>query len=364
MSKETKLAVKPYRLAVAGVAATGVLAISACGEAPDEEDSGGDNAEASFLACMITDSGGVDDQSFNESSWQGMLDAAEENSDIKVEYKESSADTDYDPNLRAAVDDGCDFIVGVGGLMTENVDTVASENPDLEFAIVDGLSEVENVYSVEFDAAQSAFLAGYIAAAQSETGTVATWGGMQIPPVTIFMDGFAEGIEYYNENKGGEVELLGWDVESQEGTFLNNFEDTAAGKSTTETFMAQGADIIFPVAGPAGIGGLTATAEDDSVHAIWVDTDGYESTEFGSELITSAEKDLAEAVKDAVLAAYDGDVSGSYVGTLANDGVGIAPYHDFESIVSDETKTEVEELKQAIIDGEVTVESPASPVTE
>ncbi|WP_199042579.1 BMP family lipoprotein [Glycomyces salinus] len=367
MSKETKLAVKQYRLAVAGVAATGVFALSACGAAPDEDDSdsdGGNNADASFLACMITDSGGVDDKSFNESSWQGMLDAAEENSDIEVEYKESSADTDYDPNLRSAVDDGCDFIVGVGGLMTENVNTVAGENPDIPFATVDGFSEVENVYSIQFDTAQSAFLAGYVAAAQTESGTVATWGGMKIPPVTIFMDGFAEGIAYHNEAKGTDVELLGWDEEAQDGTFLNDFEDTAGGKSTSETFISQGADIIFPVAGPAGIGALTAASEADGVNAIWVDTDGYESTEFGDVLITSAEKGLAAAVTDSVLAAYDGDVTGSYVGTLANDGVGIAPYHDFEDAVSDETKTEVEDLKQAIIDGEVTVESPASPAAE
>jgi basic membrane protein A len=359
------MAVKPFKMALAGFSAVGLAALAACGEAPSENGSG-DNADASFLACMVTDSGGVDDKSFNESSWAGMEAAAEENSDIKVDVKESASETDYDPNLQATVDDGCNFVVGVGGLMTENVNTIATANPDIPFATVDGLSDVANVYSIQFDTAQSAFLAGYVAAAQSQTGKVATWGGIQIPPVTIFMDGFAEGIAKHNEDKGTNVELLGWDVEAQTGTFINGFEDVAAGKSTSDTFITQGADIIFPVAGPAGIGALTAASENDAVNAIWVDTDGYESTEYGAEIITSAEKGLATAVKDAVLAAYDAAnggeaISGSYVGTLENGGVSIAPFHDFEDAVSDETKAELDALTQQIIDGTLVVESAASP---
>jgi len=365
LSKETEMAVKPFKLALAGFSAVGLAALAACGEAPSDSN-GGDNADASFLACMVTDSGGVDDKSFNESSWQGMEDAKKENSDIEVKFKESSSETDYDPNLQASVDDDCNFIVGVGGLMTENVNTAATANPDIPFATVDGFSEVANVYSIQFDTAQSAYLAGYVAAAQTKTGTVATWGGMQIPPVTIFMDGFAEGIAKHNEDKGTDVKLLGWDEAAQTGTFLNSFEDTAAGKSTTDTFITQGADIIFPVAGPAGLGALTAAAENDDVNAIWVDTDGFESTEYGAEIITSAEKGLANAVKDSVLAAYDAAnggeaITGSYVGTLANDGVSIAPFHDFDSAVSADTKAELEALTQQIIDGTIVVNSPASP---
>lgn len=371
LSKETEMAVKPFKLALAGFSAVGLAALAACGEAPTEN--GGDDAEASFTACMVTDSGGIDDKSFNESAWAGMQDAKAENADIEVTYKESASEADYDPNLQASVDDGCNFIVGVGGLMALNVTNAALANPDTGFAIVDGSPidasfapvETENVYSIQFDTAQSAFLAGYVAASQTKTGTVATWGGMQINPVTIFMDGFAEGIAKHNEDKGTDVQLLGWDPAAQEGTFLGNFEDAAAGKSTSDTFISQGADILFPVAGPAGIGALTAASEDDAVNAIWVDTDGYESTEYGSELITSAEKALDVAVKDAVLAAYDDKAgNGTYVGTLANDGVSIAPFHDFEDAVSDETKAEVEALKQQIIDGTLVVESPASPAAQ
>lgn len=356
------MAVKPYKMALAGVAATGMIALTACGEAPDEDGGGGDDTEASFHACMVTDSGGVDDKSFNESSWNGMVAAEEANPDIEVSYKESSNEADFDPNLLASVDDGCDFIVGVGGLMTENVTAIAEDNPDLAFASVDGVSDAPNAYSIEFDTAQSAFLAGYLAAAQTESGTVATWGGIQIPAVTIFMDGFADGIDHHNEAKDTDVKLLGWDVEKQEGSFLNSFEDTAGGKSLTETFISQGADIIMPVAGPAGTGAVTAAAETDDVAAIWVDVDGCESlAEYCSVLLTSVEKNLALSVKEAVLAAYDGTVGGEYIGTLENDGVSLAPYHEFEDAVSDETKEEIEELKAGIIDGSIKVESPASP---
>ncbi|GAB3224436.1 BMP family ABC transporter substrate-binding protein [Glycomyces halotolerans] len=363
------MAVKPYKLAVAGVAATGVFALTACGEAPEEDS--GDNAEASFQACMVTDSGGVDDKSFNESSWAGMQAAEEANDDIAVSFKESSNEADYEPNLLDSVADGCDFIVGVGGLMTESVNAVATENPDIPFATVDGFSEVENVSSIQFDTAQSAFLAGYVAAAQTETGTVATWGGMQIPPVTIFMDGFAEGIAYHNENKGTDVELVGWDADAQEGSFLNSFEDASGGKSLSETFISQNADILFPVAGPAGTGAVTAADENDDVLAIWVDVDGCESlAEYCDTILTSAEKGLAVAVEDAINTAYANatdddeanDAQGtSYVGTLENEGVSLAPFHEFEDEVSDETKTELEEIKAGIIDGSITVESPSSP---
>jgi basic membrane protein A len=362
LSKETEMAVKPYKLALAGVAATGLFTLTACGEAP--EDGPSDDAEASFHACMVTDSGGVDDKSFNESSWAGMEAAAEENSDIEVSYKESSNESDYDPNLQASVDDGCDFVVGVGGLMTENVNAVATDNPDIPFATVDGRSDVENVHSIEFDTAQSAFLAGYLAAAQTETGTVATWGGMQIPPVTIFMDGFAQGVAYHNESKGTDVQVLGWNPEEQEGSFTNDFENTSAGKSLTETFISQGADIIHPVAGPAGTGAVTAAKENEGTKVVWVDVDGCESLpDDCSVILSSAEKGLALAVKEAVLAAYDDEVGGSYVGTLENGGVSLAPFHEFDGAVSEETKTELEEIQQLIIDGDESLglNSPSSP---
>jgi basic membrane protein A and related proteins len=360
MPFKTNLAVKPYKTAFAGIAAAGLLTLAACGEAP-EDDANGDAVEASFKACMVTDSGGVDDKSFNESAWRGMQ-AADANPDIEILLKESTTETDYDPNILDAIDEGCDVVVGVGGLMTGNIEAAAGENPDTAFVTVDGVSELENVYSVEFDTAQAAFLAGYLAAGTTESGTVGTWGGMKIPPVTIFMDGFVHGVDYYNEQNDADVEVLGWDVASQEGSFTNDFIDTTAGKTITDTLVEQGADIVMPVAGPAGAGAVAAANETDGLSVIWVDADGCDTDPDNcSVFLTTVLKQLGSAVEAAVLDAYAGNTGGTYVGTLENEGVGLAPYHEFEDAVSDDLKAEIDEIRAAIIAGEITVESAASP---
>ena len=188
----------------------------------------------------------------------------------------------------------------------------------------------------------------------SETGTVGTYGGINIPTVTIFMKGFQLGIEKYNEDNGTDVKLLGWN--GKDGSFLNTFDDKAKGQSVAEGMIAQGADIIFPVAGPAGLGGLQA-AKDKGVHAIWVDTDGCVSAaEYCDVLLTSVMKGMDVAVEQAIKDSVDDKFSNElYVGTLANDGVGLAPYHDADSDISQDTKDKIEELKQQIIDGSLKV---------
>src|SRR5690606_34326924 len=137
-----------------------------------------------------------------------------------------------------------------------------------------------------FNAAEPGFLAGYTAAAMTETGIVGTFGGAKYPTVTIFMDGFDQGVQAYNEAKGADVQLLGWSEEAQDGQFIGGndpFGDIPGGKNTASTLISQGADIIMPVAGPAGQGALQAAQESGgNVNAIWVDTDGYISApEFG-----------------------------------------------------------------------------------
>ena len=123
----------------------------------------------------------------------------------------------------------------------------------------------------------------------SESGVVGTFGGLPIPTVTIFMEGFRQGVEKYNEDNGTDVKLLGWD--GKDGSFTEDFEDKTKGQSVGEQLIGQGADILFPVAGPAGLGGLQA-AKDAGAKGIWVDTDGFESTEYGDILLTSVAKGM------------------------------------------------------------------------
>ena len=354
--------------ALVGAAA---LVLAACGSAPEEEAAETaaptDDAAAEqvdFQACMVSDAGGIDDRSFNESAWRG-LENAESELGVASKFVESQADTDYAPNINSLLQEDCGIIVTVGFLMGDATYEAAAANPDQPFAIVDNAPEeaIDNVKPLLFDTAQAAYLAGYLAAGMTETGTVATFGGAPIPPVTVFMDGFVDGVAKYNEDKGADVEVLGWDKDSQNGSFTGDFEDQNKGKQVTANFIQQGADIILPVAGPVGQGAAAAAQEADGVNLIWVDSDGYESAPQFSELfITSVLKRIDTATFTATEQALTDEFSNEiYVGTLENDGVGLAPYHDFEDVVPDELKAEVDALREAIITGEITVESPASP---
>lgn len=350
------------------VAALGVvgltLAAAACGEAPAE--SPGEQPAGDYQACMVTDIGGIDDRSFNASAWQGLVNAAEQSDQFaEPQNVSSAAEADYVPNLNGFVQQGCDFILAVGGLMFDATTQAAQANPEQQFAIVDAKIDAPNVYSMQFDTAQAAFLAGYLAAGYSKSGTVATYGGLNIPPVTIFMDGFVDGVAHYNEVKNADVKVLGWDKESQQGTFAESFVDQAKGKAISDAFVAQGADVIMPVAGGTGLGTADgALASNGAYSVIWVDVDGCQSAEqYCSVFLTTVVKNIPDAVRDAALNASTatGLVSGGSIGTLENNGVSIAPYHEFESKIDQGLKDEVEQLKQDIISGTITVTSPSQP---
>jgi basic membrane protein A and related proteins len=319
-------------------------------------------------ACMVLDTGGIDDKSFNQSSYAGMTAAKSANPGLQISYVPSNSSNDYTPNLNAEVTKKCDPIIAVGGLMADNVKTAAKANPSIHFAEVDNASEAANMYGLQFNTAQGAFLGGYLAAGMSKTKKVATFGGADIPPVTIYMDGFWEGVQYYNQTKHADVKVLGWSEKNQKGgTFVpgnNPFGDVNGGQSISQTFIQQGADIIFPVAGGSGLGaGAAAKATNGKANVIWVDTDGCQSAaQYCKYFITSVTKGLASAVQTYLGQASKGTFpTGSYVGTLANNGTGLAPYHDFASKVPTALQNEVTQVKQDIISGKIKITSPSQP---
>jgi basic membrane protein A len=350
------------------------LVVAACGGDDDDDASGGggddgggggEQATSDFSACQVTDTGGVDDRSFNETAYNGLVEASEEIG-FEPTVLESQSESDYDAHITTFMDQGCDLIITIGFLLGGATATAAEANPDQNFAIVDydfsvdagdTADEFPNVAELTFSTDQAAFLAGYVAAATSETGTVGTYGGINIPTVTIFMNGFQAGVEYYNEESGAEVELVGWDAANPDGgLFTGDFDDQAKGRSTTEQLLDQGADVIMPVAGPVGLGSIEAIeAAGGEAKLIWVDTDGCVSVEESCSLfLTSVMKNMDVAVRDTTLAAADDDFqSGLYTGTLENAGVGIAPFHEFEDSVPQEVKDRVEELQQQIIAGDL-----------
>ncbi|WP_329019767.1 BMP family ABC transporter substrate-binding protein [Micromonospora rifamycinica] len=353
------------RIASAIAAGGLVLGAAACGEAPDDDNNAGGSGDKKYSACMVTDVGGIDDKSFNTSAWKGLEEAKKANDKIDIKYVASKAEADYEVNLTGYVNQKCDFILAVGGLMADATKKIAAANPNQQFGIVDANPGTANVYPMQFDTAQAAFQAGYLAAGMSKSGKVGTYGGLPIPPVTIFMDGFADGVAHYNKTKSKNVQVLGWDKATQKGSFTNDFAKQDEGKKVSDALVAQGADIVMPVAGGAGLGTTSAAkASGGKYSVVWVDVDGCESTPDCAALLTTVVKNIPDAVKDAVLKAAGGEklaATPGFVGNLANNGVSIAPYHDFDSKVPADLKAEVEKLKADIAAGTITVTSKAQP---
>jgi basic membrane protein A len=322
---------------------------------------------------MVSDSGGFDDKSFNQTSYKGLTDAKTELG-IETGEVESAATADFAKNIQSMVDADCNVIVTVGFLLGDDTLAAAKKNPSVKFAIVDNndpenYPAAKNLKPLVFNTAESSFMAGYLAAGLSQTKKVGTFGGAKIPTVTIFMDGFAQGVEYFNEKKGGDVSVLGWDAAKQDGQFVPGdkpFENPDGGKRVAQGLISQGADIILPVAGPSGEGALQAVkASGGKVNAIWVDTDGCVSAEaYCPQLVSSVYKGLDVAVTDAIKAAQDGSFSNEpYVGDLENEGTGLAPYNQFDSKVPAELKAEVDKIKADIIAGTIKIESKSQPAS-
>ena len=366
------------------LATTLALALAACAAAPEEEpaesaEPGAEETTAEetvdYTACMVSDEGGFDDASFNQSGFEGLT-RAESELGIQTRTAESADPGQYAGNVDSMVQEGCNLIIGVGFALEDAIQGAAEANPDISFALVDSAFSdadfnpvtLENAKPLLFNTHEAAFLAGYLAAGVSKTGTVATYGGMPFPSVTIFMDGFVDGVAAYNTDNGTEVTVLGWDKAAQNGSMIGNFSDTEAGRTTTEQFIASGADVILPVAGPVGAGSLNAASQNEGVSVIWVDSDGYlqaSNEETKNLILTSVIKQIGTAVYDTIAQAADEGFSAEpYVGTLENGGVNLAPLHDFEATVDPALVTKIDDLRKMIVSGELMVESPSANATE
>ncbi len=349
----------------AGAACIAILAIalSGCGQAPEPTSTDKVAGEVTaYCARMVTNSGGLEDRSFNQSTWEGLK-QVKKDTGIDAQAIVSTSETDLAPNVVQAVDSGCQMVVTVGWDLAEATKEQAAANPDTHFVIVDEQVAAENVKSMVFQTSEAAYLAGYLAAGVSRSGVVGTFGGGQQPPVTLFMDGFVDGVAAYNVAHGTQVKSLGWDKATQTGVFTGDFEDVAKGKTTAQSLIDAGADVIMPVAAQVGEG-AAAAALDENKLIIWVDNDGYEtlSPEFRSVVLTSVLKNAGSAIREIVTDDVDGVFSSdAFIGTLANEGVGLAPFHEQKAAVSPELSEEIDSLRQKIISGDIVVESQSAP---
>jgi basic membrane protein A and related proteins len=379
--------VKHSAWATAALAVSATLVVAACGSSTSSAPSSGSSTSAAagsssssaatagkFVGCMVADTGTIDDRSFNESAWNGMQAGAAADPSITVKYLPSSQSTNavYASNINTFIGEKCGIIVTVGYLMAQVTATAAKANPKDDFAIVDnpGAPVISNQSSLVYDTVQDGFLGGYLAAGMTKTGKVAEYGGQELPTVTIYMDGFWDGVQYYNQQHHTNVQVLGWSEQTQKGEFTNSFTDETAGQTITQTFIAEGADIIFPVAGDVGLGTVKAIqtadqqAGSDKYNMFWVDTDGCFSLPQDCQyFISSVTKGIVPSVEQDVLAAAHGTFKGgNYIGTLANGGVSLAPFHDFASKVPAALQAELKQVQTGIENGSIPTPTK-SPVT-
>lgn len=348
--------------AAIAVALTASASLAACGDAPEEK--AGEKSD--FLPCILSDAGGFDDKSFNQLSYEGVKEAAEE---LNSEFKEfeSKNENDYAGALENFVAQGCDLIVTVGFALSAATVESAKANKEIEYVLIDdaadndfdGKKDAENIKPILYDTAQAAFLAGYAAADYTKTNVVGTYGGQPFPTVTIFMDGFKQGVDYYAKEKGKKVKLVGFEG-GDKGVFTGGFDANEKATNTARQILDQNADVILPVGGPIYQGALTAIADSGKdVALVGVDADFYETDPKTQDIIfTSILKNMKTSTTEAVKAAGEGNFDPeAYIGTLENDGVGIASFHNFESKISDSLQAELDEVKKGIIDGTIPVTS-------
>ena len=343
--------------ALVGVGSAGAFA-GASGKGPAARHS---PKAAKFVGCMVTDTGGIDDRSFNASSWQGMTEAKAADPNITVKYLQSKSTSTYVPNINAFIAQKCGIIVTVGFLMGTATEAAAKAHPTQKFAIVDYTYKppFKNIDALVFNTVQDGFLGGYLAAGMTKTGKVATYGGMKLPTVTIYMDGFWDGVRYYNNVHHTKVKVLGWTERTQTGEFTGTFTNQTKGETVTKTFISEGADIIFPVAGNVGLGSAKAVQNADNagghVNMFWVDTDGcISAAQYCKYFITSVTKGIQSAVKNAVLSAAHGTYKGgNYIGTLSNGGVLLAPFHLWTKRVPASLKAQLKRVELGIIHGKI-----------
>lgn len=303
--------------------------------------------------CVALDTAGINDKSFNQTSYDGAKAALKAGYASSIQYLPAKSGSDYAPNIQKFINQKCTMIIGIGYALGDAIKASAAKNPGIKYAIVDESSGASNVKGITYKTNENSFLMGYLAAGMSKTGKVATYGGMAFPTVTIFMDGYARGVEYYNDVKGKNVQVLGWNTKTKTGEFLGSFDDTTKALSTSLAFEQQGADWIFGVAGNMQSTTAANSLKSKKSVVVWVDSSAMATApQFASVVPVSALKGLKEGVLASIKEAFDGKFTNAeYVGTLKNKGVGYVITPSWKSKIPASLQKEITELGKDIADG-------------
>ncbi|GAB4118171.1 MAG: hypothetical protein Fur005_22930 [Roseiflexaceae bacterium] len=301
-----------------------------------------------FKVGLVTDVGKVNDGTFNQYAYEGLV-RAEKELGVEIAYIETQAQTDYDKNLQQFADQGFDMIIGVGFLMGDAIKAAAEKNPNIKYAIVDFAYDpaIANVEGIVFAEDEAGYLAGVLAASVSKNGVVAAVGGVEIPPVQKFLIGYENGAKSVNP-----------DIQVKK-VYIDSFTDRARGAEAARSFIAEGADVIFGAGGQTGSGGIQAAAQ-DGVFVIGVDQDEFVTTfqngaaPGADKIISSAIKrvDVAvfTAIKDAQAGTFQG---GTAVFNAANEGVGLASFNQADAAIPAEVKELITKTIAGLADGSI-----------
>jgi len=320
--------------------------------AGDTTTSGAAGEATAVKACFVTDLAGVDDRSFNAEGWRGVEDAAAAGyTEADPILLESDVAEDYQPNIDQCLSQGSQHIVTNGFALGDATKLNAEANPDVKFTIIDFSYEpdIPNVRELVYQTDEAAFAAGYLAAGVSQSGIIGTYGGLNIPTVSIFLDGLSRGVAHYNEVKGTDVQVIGWDIEAQDGSFTGSFDPAdPAVRALCESLLDEGADIILPVGGAINLPCGTAIL-DRGIEAalIGVDADAFNAmpAEYQDLWLVTVTKGIAIQVTNSLADDSSGNWGpGGIVGNLANDSVGLSEYHSWADRVPAELDAEVQQI--------------------
>jgi basic membrane protein A len=349
------LFVPAVALAAAGVLTAGAVMAQDASMAP---------AGSSDLKIgLVTDVGTLDDKNFNEFSWNGAVLGAQLIGAPEPQAIVTTASADYNKNIQTFIDQDYDIIVTVGFALGADTKAAAEANPDVKFIGVDQFQDFEalpNFQGIVFNEAQPGYLAGIVAASLSKTGVIAALGGSNtIPPVVAYMRGYENGAKSINPDVTVNLQYVSDDLGKA-------FNDPAGGTAFAEQFMQQvpDADFIFTVAGKTGNGMLqavcTAKAAGKDIWGIGVDVDQFLSTPDSAEcILTSAEKKLQSAVSQLIVAVANGtDVGGNVFFNASNEGIGLAPFHGNEALITPELQAALDTAMAGFKDGTL---DPCSP---
>jgi basic membrane protein A and related proteins len=314
---------------------------------------------SSIKVGLATDTGGMNDQSFNQLAWEGVQKAATDMG-FQAKFLESRQPADYETNIDALAAEGYNVIITVGPLMGDATALKAKQYPDIKFAIVDNAyasSGLANVTSLMFAEDQAGFLAGVLAGGMSRSGFVCSISSVQTPQSERYMRSFFEGAAW---QAGDEMRMMNNYINIQttdENVPTSN--DSTQGKETALHLIGEGCDVIFGIGGDAVNGALLA-ARENNLPAIGADVDQYNTDpEAQSALISSAMKNVDIAVYNYLKTVADGFVqAGISTATLQNGGVGLAPFHDWDSKIPADLKAQIQKASDGIKDGSIKIDLP------